>query len=828
MRFDFIGRKGFSTFAPMNTYPHHFEQKIGFDRIRAHVAALCISTMGESMVQKIKFSTNLEVIKKMLDQVMEFMELTTTDKPFPAQDYFDVRHELAQVVTPGSYLDVETLFNLKAVLNTLENIRLYFNETAEHAYPELKALAKEVFVPELLVNRAEEIVDNKGQIKDHASPELADIRREIAKNQRQALRETKKAFDLAKKSGWVPENSEITLRNGRAVIPMYAADKRALGGVIHDESSSGQTVFVEATVSFEINNAIRKLEGDERREIIKILIGFTDLLRPYLHEINHGIWFLGVIDFIRAKALFSLKIKALRPIITRGQQMDVKKAIHPLLYLAHREQGKQVVPLDLSLNPEQRILVISGPNAGGKSVCLKTTGLLQYMLQCGFPVSASPDSEFRLFKQIFIDIGDEQSLENDLSTYSSHLLNMKYFMEHATSATLILIDEFGTGTEPQLGGAIAEATLDELNRKKSFGLITTHYTNLKLLAERTPGLLNGAMLFDSKQMQPLFMLQTGRPGSSFAFEIARKIGFPEQVLDEARNKSGGKHVRFDEQLQQLEIEKLNLEKKQMLVNQKNENLIHLVEKYESLFDELQKSKKVIINEARETAAGIISNSNKVIEKTIREIKEAGAEKEKTKQLRENLELAKVQLKEESPNDSITNKRPKKRKKKQTPTVVPGMENRPVRIGDFVRIQDTNIEGELVEIKGESAFLNVNDVRLKTTLNKLTVTTQPKQTYVKKTSGFRSIIHELNQKVANFSMSLDLRGKRAEEAMSELQKYIDEALLLNMREVDILHGKGYGILREIIREYLQSVDEIAHFGDAPLDQGGAGITRVVFR
>ncbi len=812
----------------MNTYPHHFEQKIGFDRIRANVAALCISTMGESMVQKIKFSTNHEVIRKMLDQVMEFMELISTDKPFPAQDYFDVRHELAQLVTPGSYLDVETLFNLKAVLITLENIRQYFNDTDESAYPELKTLAKEVFVPEILVNRAEEIVDNKGQIKDHASPELADIRREIAKNQRQALRETKKAFDLAKKSGWVPDNSEVTIRNGRAVIPMHAADKRAIGGVIHDESSSGQTVFVEATVSFEINNAIRKLEGDERREIIKILIGFTDMLRPYLREINHGIWFLGVVDFIRAKALFSLKIKALRPIITRGQHMDIKKAVHPLLFLAHREQGKQVVPLDLNLNPEQRILVISGPNAGGKSVCLKTTGLLQYMLQCGFPVSASPDSEFRLFKQIFIDIGDEQSLENDLSTYSSHLLNMKYFMEHATSATLILIDEFGTGTEPQLGGAIAEATLDDLNRKKTFGVITTHYTNLKLLAERTSGLLNGAMLFDSKKMQPLFLLQTGRPGSSFAFEIARKIGFPEQVLNEARNKSGGKHVKFDEQLQQLEIDKLNLEKKQAVVNQKNENLRNLVEKYEVLFEELQQSKKVIINEARETAAGIISNSNKVIEKTIREIKEAGAEKEKTKQLRENLELAKIQLKEESPNDSITNKRPKKRKKKQTPTAVPGMENRPVRIGDFVRIQDTSMEGELVEIKGESAFLNVNDVRLKTTLNKLTVTTQPKQTHVKKTSGFRSIIHELNQKVANFSMSIDLRGKRADEAMSELQKYIDEALLLNIREVDILHGKGYGILREIIREYLQSVDEIAHFNDAPLDQGGAGITRVVFK
>ncbi|OFY50602.1 MAG: hypothetical protein A2W85_00875 [Bacteroidetes bacterium GWF2_41_31] len=814
----------------MNTFPEHFEQKIGFDRIRAHISKLCISTMGKNMVEKISFSYQPDVVKRMLDQVMEFIKLTTTGKSFPSQDYYDVRPELAQVTTPGTYVDQETLFSLKSVLYTLEAIRIYFIQTPATEYPELKSLAKEVFIPEFLWAKADEIIDNKAIIKDQASPELAVIRKEIAQNQRQVLRETKKAFDVAKKAGWVPENSDITIRNGRAVIPLHAADKRSLGGVIHDESASGQTVFVEAIASFEINNTLRKLEGDERREIIKILVRYTDLLRPHIQEISHAIWFLGVIDFIRAKAQFSIKIKASRPIISQNQNIELKKAIHPLLFLSHQEQNKSIVPLDLALNDSQRILVISGPNAGGKSVCLKTTGLLQYMLQCGFPVSASPDSEFRLFKQIFIDIGDEQSLENDLSTYSSHLLNMKFFMKHATGDTLILIDEFGTGTEPQLGGAIAEATLEDLNRKRSFGVITTHYTNLKLLAERTPGLVNGAMLFDSNLMQPLFILQTGHPGSSFAFEIARKIGFPDHVLNAAKNKSGGKHVQFDEQLQQLEIDKLRLEKQQQQVNFTDENLKILVEKYEVLYEELQKSSKLIIREAQEKAINIISNSNKAIEKTIREIKEAEADKGKTRQLREILEDTKLQLADEvlknKPVQSSEIIHRKKRKTKHT-GIPPEINLRPPETGDYVRIQDAGIEGELVELKGNTAILNVNDVRLKTSAKKLVVIPRPKL-IVRRNSGYKSIINELNQKVANFSMSIDLRGMRADEARSELNKYIDDAILLNMREVDILHGKGFGILREMIREYLQSIDEIDHFGDAPIDQGGAGITRVVFR
>lgn len=820
----------FSTFAMMNTYPQHFEQKIGFDRIRHHISDLCISTMGKSMVEKINFTTRLETVQKMLDQVMEFVTLLTTGKNFPSQDYLDLRPQLKQAVTPGSFIEIDTLFNLKAVLSTLFEIHHFTHNLKAEDFPELISLVQSVSIPTHLLDRANEIIDEKGEIKNNASPALASIRSEIATLQRQVFRETKKAYDAAKKSGWVPENSEITIRNGRAVIPLNAADKRAIGGIIHDESASGQTVFVEAAISFEINNKIKKLEGEERREIIKILTHFTDLLRPHIPELSHATWFLGIIDFIRAKALFSIKTKAAAPIITSDTDMDWKQAIHPLLFLAHREQNKTVVPLDIKLTSENRILVISGPNAGGKSVCLKTNGLLQYMLQCGFPVPASPDSRFRLFKQIFIDIGDEQSLENDLSTYSSHLLNMKHFLKYANKNTLVLIDEFGTGTEPQLGGAIAEATLQEINRQKAYGVITTHYTNLKVLAERTSGLVNGAMLFDSKEMQPLYILQTGKPGSSFAFEIARKIGFPEHVLNLAKSKSGGKLVKFDEQLQQLEIDKISIEKKKQKLMSADEHLSHMVEKYTSLYEELEKSKKQIIKEAQKVAVNIIEESNKTIEKTIRDIKEAEADKEKTKLLRENLENTRKKLLVEAESlNPKSEKKPKTNKRKEKKPAAPSTTNplKEPEIGDYVQIADTDIQGELMEFSGDTAILNVNEVKLKTSRKKLVVIDKPKMHKIKKHSGLSNIINELNQKVANFSMTIDLRGKRAEEAMYELSKYIDECLLLNIYEVDILHGKGSGILRDIIRDYLNTVPEINRFGDAPLEQGGGGITRVSF-
>lgn len=811
-------------------YPKNFEQKIGFDLVKNHIHQLCISTMGEQFVNKIRFSSNPDLIKKLMDQSSEMIVLLTTGSSFPAKDFFDLRDDISQLVTPGSYIEQEVLFNLKASLFTIGEIITYFNNTDEYLYPELKTLVNQVSFPFDLLPECQRIIDDKGDIKDNASSNLLTIRKSITSKQRKVLRETKKAFDNAKKSGYIPDNSEITIRNGRSVIPLKASDKRAIGGIIHDESATGQTVFVEAPISFEINNEIKELENEERREIIKILIEFTNKLRPWIPDLFDAYRFLGLIDFIRAKALFSIKIKALQPTLSQIRPIKIRDAKHPLLFLALKEQNKEIIPLDIDLSEKNRILIISGPNAGGKSVCLKTVGILQYMLQCGLLVSASPDSVFRVFKNLFIDIGDEQSIENDLSTYSSHLLNMKYFLRHSNNESLILIDEFGTGTEPQLGGSIAEATLEQLNKNETFGVITTHYTNIKLAAERLPGLVNGAMLFDSKEMQPMYMLQVGKPGSSFAFEIAKKIGFPAYVLNNAKKKSGGKHVRFDQQLQQLEIDKLKLQKQQQKADSSGANLNIMIDEYSELITKLEKSKKQIMNDAQEQALKIIEASNKAVEKTIREIKEAGAEKEKTKEIRQELSRKKDELSDNQEvlekNKANKERKEKKEKKKNADYKIPIILAGPVSVGDYVKIIDSKTVGEVISIKGNDVEISVNNVKLKISLKKLEKTTEPKINPARR-KGYNDITNDINQKAANFQLSLDLRGKRADEAMSILQRYIDEAILLNMKEVSILHGKGYGILREIIREYLHSVDEINKFGDAPIEMGGSGITRIYF-
>lgn len=805
-------------------YPKTFEQKIGFDQIRENLRMNCISEMGMKFVDKIRFSSNPDIINKLLDQSKEMVELLTVGPSFPAKDFIDMRDVLSELTTPGSHIEQEALFDLKASLETIHKLVDYFEKTDSRKFPELTGLLENVFYPDKLLPEAERIIDEKGEIRDNASPKLADIRKSLVVKHNRVLKETKKAFEHAKKSGYVPDNSEITIRSGRPVIPLNASDKRSIGGIIHDESASGQTVFVEAPASFEINNEIRELENEERREIHKILIGFTDKLRPYISDLFNAYRFLGLIDFIYAKSKFAIKLKANRPTISLTGKVEVKEAIHPLLFLTFYDQGKTVIPLDFEFNEQQRILIISGPNAGGKSVCLKTAGLLQYMLQCGLLVPVSADSKFRLFKNIFIDIGDEQSLENDLSTYSSHLLNMKFFLRNSNDETLILIDEFGTGTEPQLGGAIAEATLEQLNEKGAFGIITTHYSNIKVAAEKLKGVINGAMLFDSKEMMPLYQLQIGKPGSSFAFEIAKKIGFPKYVLNQARKKSGGKHVRFDQQLQQLEIDKIKLEKQKQKASTDDANLSRMIEEYSDLIADLEKSRKMIIKDAKEQALKIIESSNKAVEKTIREIKEAEAEKEKTREIRKQLEEKKDEIAKDKDVALVKKKKTAKTKKAIPPKEDKKSISQKLIVGDWVRLTDSQLLGELISIKGNDAVISVNDIKINTTLSKLERSQEPKTKNVRRKS-YSDIVNNINEKAANFSMQLDLRGKRADEALSDLKRYIDEAILLNQREVSILHGKGYGILRQLIREYLQSVDEIRHFGDAPLDMGGAGITRV---
>ncbi len=799
-------------------YPEHFEKKIGFDVIRNLIAEACVSDMGKDFVKKIRFSSNAAAIGRMHRQITEFRKIIDFGKPFPNSGYFDLRPELLRLKTEGSYISEEALFDLKSSLTVLQEILDFIKNTEPEEFPELQVLAGEVVFPGDILQQAAAIIDDKGRIKDNASPGLARIRREISSKERQVIAETRKAFVQAKKSGFLPEGAEITIRNGRAVIPVRASDKRAVKGFIHDESASGQTVFIEPVSSFEMNNEIVELENDERREIIKILTLFSETLRPGIPALLSAYRFLGLMDFIRAKALVGVKLNASSPVLRREKVLDLKKAVHPLLFLSHSKTGKGVVPQDISLNPDRRILIISGPNAGGKSVCMKTLGLLQYMFQCGVQIPASPNSELPLFDRFFIDIGDEQSLENDLSTYSSHLLNMKFFLKHANSNTLLLIDEFGTGTEPQLGAAIAEATLEQLAAKGAFGVITTHYTNLKLAADRIPGLTNGAMLFDTEKMQPLYLLKIGKPGSSFAFEIARKIGFPAYVLNRAKKKSGGKHLSFDKQLQQLEADKLAVTALKNELKEREEELTRLQKKYETLLGELEKNKKQIIKDARQEALEILNASNREIEKTIREIKEAKAEKGKTKALRQELEWKKKKLATEV--DSRKQTKSASGEKKET---APGS----LKPGDFVEIEDMDVVGELLSTEGKDAIVNVNNVKLTISLKKLSPTQKKPETAVKK-SAKNSFAHELNEKMARFELTIDLRGKRADEALEQLQRYIDDALLLRIKEVSILHGKGYGILREVIRDYLKTVPEIERFGDAPVEFGGAGITKVVFR
>ena len=627
----------------------------------------------------------------------------------------------------------------------------------------------------------------------------------------------RKILTDAKAAGWTDSNAELTIRDGRPVIPVKAGDKRALRGFIHDESATGQTVYIEPAEIFDTNNEIRELEYAERREINKILLAFTNLLRPEIPALLKAWNLLGLIDFIRAKSLLSNEYKCVVPEIHDEPMFLWRQARHPLLEQKLKSQDKHITPLDLNLDKDNRILVISGPNAGGKSVCLKTIGLVQYMLQCGLAVPMEIDSKCGVFHDMFIDIGDSQSLENDLSTYSSHLLNMKELIRQANKRTLFLIDEFGTGTEPQLGGAIAEAILLKMNEKKSFGVVTTHYANLKLLADKHQGIVNGAMLFDTRYLQPLYVMMTGKPGSSFAFEIAKKIGFPEEILNEAAEIGGKEHLNFDQQLQQLEIEKKEVRKKEYELKVADNLLNEVVTKYKNLLSDLEKKKNTLLKEANKEAQSLIDKANAKIERTIREIKEAQAEKERTKELRQDLKEMKQHLEEDAKVISKNLKIEEKEKK----------DEQDLQVGNMVRINEMEIVGEVIAVSDTDITIEFGSVRLRTTADKVVKISkkEAKKSANNPTYLRKAIMEDLNEKSANFNLTLDVRGMRGEEAIEAVAKYIDDASLLCIKNVSILHGKGNGILRQMIRQYLSKQSCVRQMQDASLETGGHGITRV---
>ena len=840
-------------------YPKTFESKLGFDEVRALLRGRCLSTLGKDMVDAMAFSDDPATINEWLAQVREFRRLQEEADDFPLSYFFDVRQAVARLRLEGTHLDEAELFDLRRSLDTICAIVAYLNRgeatddgEVNHPYPALHRLTDGVQTFPQLVQRIDQILDRFGRIKDTASPALADIRRELARTEGSISKTLYGILRSAQSEGLVDKDVAPAMRDGRLVIPVSPGLKRRIRGIVHDESASGKTVFVEPAEVVEANNRIRELESEERREIIRILTEFAKLVRPYVVPILDSYKFLAKIDLIRAKAELARLIKGIEPDVEPYPHIDWIRASHPLLAISLEKQGKAVVPLDIMLTQQKRILIISGPNAGGKSVCLKTAGLLQYMLQCGLSVPIGERSRTGVFRNIFIDIGDEQSIENDLSTYSSHLMNMKQMMRHADDSTLLLVDEFGTGTEPQIGGAIAEAVLKQFCAKGAYGIITTHYQNLKHFADTHDGVVNGAMLYDRQQMQPLFQLSIGNPGSSFAIEIARKIGLPESVIKDASDIVGSDYIQSDKYLQDIVRDKRYWENKRQAVHQREKSLEQTIARYENEVKELEQSRREILAKAKQQAEELLAGSNRIIEKTIKEIRESQAEKAETKKIREELEAFKAGMKDidAAANDEMIARkmrqiqerkaRREKRKKDRESEKLKisneksatgneksaGQANASLSPGDTVRIKGLTTVGKIESIDGKMATVIFGDMRTKMRSDRLERAEKPKQeepkAYVNVSRETRETID--NRKL-NFKQDLDVRGMRGDEAITAVTYFIDDAILVGMSRVRILHGTGSGILRQLIRQYLATVPNVVSFRDEHVQFGGAGITVV---
>ena len=798
-------------------YPESLEQKLGFDKIRQLIKEECVSLLGQRFVDKIQFSNNYDLVDKFAKQTAEFCTILVQNEDFPNQHYLDLSPQLAKASLENAFLTEAELHDLKLSLQTIYQCLQFLRKRPADMFPQLRELAEPIGVDPDLIKHIELVIDERGKVRDNASFELKRIRVAILQEQNNLRKTLDSILRQVKSLGYAKDDAQLTLRDGRMVIPMAAEHKRKIKGFVHDESATGQTVYLEPTEIFDLNNEIRELEYQERREIVKILTELTKRVRPYVPDLKDAYRFLGVIDFIRAKARFALKIKAINPLFEKQSFVKWRQARHPLLYLSHMAQEKPIIPLDIQLNGNKRILLISGPNAGGKSVALKTVGLLQYMYQCGLLVPVGEGTAFGIFKDIFIDMGDEQSIENDLSTYSSHLTNMRHFLKFSDKNSLLLIDEFGTGTEPAMGGAIAEAILIKLNQAKAWGVVTTHYTNLKFLAENTEGLVNGAMLFDSQHLEPLYKLEIGRPGSSFAFEIAGKIGLPKEVIQMGRDKVGAKQVNIDALLRDLEHEKKVYSDKNTLLAQKETALTELTEKYEKLRSQLDNDKKVILNRAKQDAQNIVKEANKRIENTIREIRESQADKEVIKEARQEIQtFAQQDLKMEKVEMPV----------EENPEieVITGE----IEVGDTVRIKDSGAIGEVLVIKGKDVEIRIGELKSTLKLTRLErvnrqILREQKKEYARNFMGV-----DLTNKFIHFSSRLDLRGMRGEEAIDTLSTFIDDAILIGRNELQIVHGKGDGILRKLVRESLRKYNQVYKMEDEHADRGGDGVTWVYLK
>lgn len=877
-------------------YPQNFEQKIGFDEIKTLLRQRCLSTLGKEQVDEISFSSDADVVNEQLRQVTEFRRLREETDSFPLQYFFDVRESVARLRLEGTHMDESELFDLRRSMETIctivklmaceeeggeifeeggvrsEEGEMYRgvkgrdtgkdislssllpppSPKTSHTYPALYRLTEGVMTFPELIRGIDRILDKYGRMRDDASPALAEVRRELSRTEGSISRTLYSILRSAQSDGLVEKDVTPTLRDGRLVIPVAPALKRKIRGIVHDESATGKTVFIEPAEVVEANNRIRELEAEERREVIRILTDFARTVRPHVREILESYRFLAQVDLINAKLALAEATRAVEPTVADYPHIDWIAAVHPLLRLSLDKQGKSVVPLDITLTREKRILIISGPNAGGKSVCLKTVGLLQYMLQCGLPIPVGDRSRTGLFEHIMIDIGDEQSIENDLSTYSSHLTNMKQMMRQANGRTLLLIDEFGGGTEPQIGGAIAESVLKQFCRREAFGVITTHYQNLKHFADSHDGVVNGAMLYDRHEMRALFQLAIGQPGSSFAIEIARKTGIPEEVIRDASEIVGSEYIQSDKYLQDIVRDKRYWEGKRQTIHQHEKSLEQKIARYEAEIKELEQSRKDIIRRAKEQAEELLRESNRRIENTIREIRESQAEREETKRIREELNAFKAEVSEidaKADDEMISRKmkqiqerreRQKKRKaeKAEKKTAAGGSsavladtgakEKTAQRLaaGDTVRIKGLTSVGRIESLGGSMATVIFGDMRTKMRVDRLERAEMPKREEPKTYASVgRQTRETIDNRKLNFKQDLDVRGMRGDEAISAVTYFIDDAILVGMARVRILHGTGTGVLRQLIRQYLATIPNVTHYRDEHVQFGGAGITVV---
>ena len=798
-------------------YPQNIEQKIDFQVIRDGLKGCCMSSLGKERVDAMQWLTHYPTVCDLLSRVREMMALLSDPAlAFPHGEIYDLREALSRIRIEGLFMDEAELFSLRKVLDYAAQLERFFATLDKVKYPLLScesgvgrpnSLESRVGSPKsnigFLIASIDAILDRYGKMRDNASPELARIRKEISASQGSVSRALNAILRQAQAEGILDKDASPTMREGRLVLPVPPAYKRKIGGIVHDESATGKTVFIEPQQVVEANNRIRELEGEERRERIRILLEITAKLRPEVPHILETENYLGEVDFLRAKALFAIDMHAIVPELSKHPMIDWREAYHPVLLLNFRRQGKTVVPLTIRLT-DNRILVISGPNAGGKSVCLKTVAMLQYMIQCGLPVPMNEASKMGFFKQLLMDIGDEQSIEDDLSTYSSHLRNMKHFVRYADAHTLLLIDEFGTGTEPMIGGAIAEAVLSQLNEQRAFGVVTTHYGNLKHLAERTEGIINGAMLYDRGQLKPLFQLSIGQAGSSFAVEIARQIGLPETIIQRATDIVGEEHIDYDKQLQDIARDKRYWENKRQNIRQREKHLEEKIAHYEEQLASIKAKKRAIIEEANAEAADLLRKSNATIERTIREIKEAKAEKKATQAARQKVESLKTKVERQASTTSPTSKTNPTTHSTKQPKVLRDLSDLKILTKNPAKLlqeQEANNRASGSRSLGQVRISNVTD--------------------------------ELRKKKLSFNRELDIRGLRVDEALEILIAYIDDALMVNAEQVSILHGTGTGALKQVVRDYLaerqksmrrlKSGDIVFHDGDP--DRGGAGITIV---